>query len=149
MYEKSKFFKDYVLNYFSSRNTVSNVFHFLTIIVSLQTIVHIMACVWIRVGIYELETENSWFHNNAEYFETINMDFTELNHENPEVPEDGTDREDVYTDDVEIYLITWYFMCTTLTQVGYGDITPNKGSAVEMLIITIMQVASIYFFTSI
>jgi hypothetical protein len=59
------------------------------------------------------------------------------------------DLPEVMVDDFKVYMITWYFMCTTLTQVGYGDITPNKGSPIEMLIIIIMQVASIYFFTSI
>jgi hypothetical protein len=55
LYVKSEFLKKEMLNFFSSRNTVSNVFHFLTIIVSLLTLIHFMACVWIRVGIAEIE----------------------------------------------------------------------------------------------
>jgi hypothetical protein len=69
--------------------------------------IHVMACVWIRIGIYEFDTGDSWFYNNAEMFETVKIDgLTEANNEVDEMKE---------SEDFKIYMITWYFMCTTLT----------------------------------
>jgi hypothetical protein len=89
--------------------------------------VHIMACVWVRVGI---STEESWIFSNAEAFNGIEREIT------PDffiVDHSQTSNELAAHEKLnfKIYLITCYMVTTTLTTVGYGDICISKVHASE------------------
>ena len=71
---------------------------------------HIMGCFWVLVGRYSLEVgEVSWLESD------IN---------GPYVMKDTTGGKHVYS----IYLAAFYYSLTTMTSIGYGEITPRNDS---------------------
>jgi hypothetical protein len=59
---------------------------------------HILACVWIFIGRYEVESKNNWI---------VMGGYADL-------------------DDNELDVIALYYTVTTTVTVGYGDITPKN-----------------------
>jgi len=71
---------------------------------------HIMGCFWVLVGRYSLDVgEVSWLESD------IN---------GPYVMKDTTGGKHVYS----IYLAAFYYSLTTMTSIGYGEITPRNDS---------------------
>lgn len=88
-----------------TRQKVNEVVDLLKLILSVILLAHIMACIWIILGRID---EDSWVNQY-------------MIGKSPGV-EDITD-ELIYGEATNIYTNAFYFILTTITTVGYGDIT--------------------------
>lgn len=79
---------------------------FMSIGLKIAYITHIMACLWVFVGRLEFKNAGDNPHNWL----------TDL----------GWSRSDINSNETpSIYLAAYYFCFTTMTSVGYGDISPG------------------------
>mmetsp|Transcript_27671 Transcript_27671/g.20788 ORF Transcript_27671/g.20788 Transcript_27671/m.20788 type:complete len:194 (+) Transcript_27671:1001-1582(+) len=85
-------------------------------IVYLTLIVHILACIWVYIGIVE---PLSWLH--------------------------AEERKYLMSDQLDVYVNSVYFIITTLTTVGYGDITGSSNN--EYLFQMVVEFIGIGFFS--
>jgi hypothetical protein len=80
---------------------IERIFYFISLLIYLVFIIHILACTWAYIGIV---TEDSWVQGyplNSGKYQNERIEFTEK---------------------TKIYVHSVYFIITTLTTVGYGDI---------------------------
>ena len=96
---------------------------------------HVMSCIWIRLAIFN---QNSWIYSKFDPEGIFYQGVT--NKEEAFELSDLGDLEEV--DKIEaivakIYYDAYYFMSTTMSCIGYGDITPNSGMPNEKLFIII------------
>lgn len=87
-----------------TRQKVNEVVDLLKLILSVILLAHIMACIWIILGRID---EESWV-NQYMVGKTGGEDLTDV---------------DIYKEATNIYTNAFYFILTTITTVGYGDIT--------------------------
>ena len=80
---------------------------------------HIVACIWILIALLEDENGES----------EIWLDFYQL----------------YYADNVDIYITAYYFVITTFSSVGYGDITPQ--TSIEKVFVMIMEIIGFITFS--
>lgn len=109
-----------------TRQKVSEYVDFVKLEIAVVLLTHMMACMWIHIG---RQDEDAWvsqfvgdqrkIQDNAEL---IDFDFV-----------------------VEIYANAFYFILTTITTVGYGDITGN--TTLELLFSMIVEFVGLTFFS--
>ena len=81
---------------------------------------HIMACLWITIGMADDGWVSKFVNSNKENYKN----------ENPEKIYNDDDSDQLFTDAMHrycfpIYVNAAYFILTTITTVGYGDISGN------------------------
>lgn len=86
--------EDVLKEYFvTSKLTIENTTNFLKAVFAFLAMLHVFACAWIWIG--ALSGENQWMEDNIE----------------------------IYLEDEETtYVNAFYFIATTMTQIGYGDV---------------------------
>lgn len=90
-------------------------------------IIHIISCLWVfmaKISIDDTEEEESktW---------VISNDYEIYHKQNP----------------TQLYLISVYYVITTMTTVGYGDISPTKVNSIEMVFGICLMIGGVIAFT--
>ena len=95
---------------FANNGRTQSVFMCAKLLLFMTFSCHIMGCIWVLVGRFSLaEGVDSWLEND------INGPF---------VMKDTTAGRHVYS----IYLAAFYYALTTMTSIGYGEITPKNNT---------------------
>jgi hypothetical protein len=109
-----------------TRQKVSEYVDFVKLELSVLLLTHIMACIWIEIGRLD---ENSW----VEIF---------IADQRMQKGDDSLSSYDYFK---EIYANAFYFILTTITTVGYGDISGN--TTVEYLFSMGVEFIGLTFFS--
>lgn len=91
--------------------------HLIWFIISFILLIHLFCCLWVFLGKYEEYNYRNWIYS-GNY-----MDF----------------------DNFELYSVSLYWAVTTLTTVGYGDITAH--SLTEMVVCCIVMIIGVFLYS--
>ena len=108
-----------------TRQKVSEYVDFIRLEITVLLLTHLMACIWIAIG----TLDGGW----VEGFVSTQAEVTN----NPEVTK--------YTYMWEIYANAFYFILTTITTVGYGDL--GGSTTYELLFSMVVEFVGLTFFS--
>lgn len=109
-----------------TRQKVSEYVDFLKLQMSVILLTHIFSCMWIAIGKWDKE---GWVES---FMERVRE-------------ESGNQNLTTYDFFITIYINAFYFILTTITTVGYGDITGN--TLVEFIFSMIVEFFGLSFFS--